>query len=67
MPHIKDYNDFFNDHEDEQERKTRRFPVCVDCDEVILDEECYEFDGDLICEDCLCKYHKKRTEDKLLW
>jgi hypothetical protein len=30
---------------------------------VILDEDCYEFEGDLFCEECLCKYHKKKTED----
>ena len=64
---MKDYNDFFNDHEDRQEKKAERFPKCFDCGEVILDEFCFEFEGDLFCEDCLCKNHKKRTEEKIEW
>ena len=63
---MKDYNDFFNDHEARQEKKAERFPKCFDCGEVILDEFCFEFEGDLFCEDCLCKNHKKRTEDYIL-
>ena len=60
---MKDMLDFFNDHDAAQERKKGRFPKCFECGEVILDEECYEFEGDLFCEECLLKYHKKKTED----
>lgn len=60
---MKDMLDFFNDHEARMERKAERFPKCFECGEVILDEDCYEFEGDLFCEECVCKHHKKKTED----
>ena len=46
----------------EEARWLAKRPVCYECEEPISDEECYEFDGNLYCPECL-KNHKKWTED----
>ncbi len=38
-------------------------PRCSECDNPIQDEECYEFNGELICKKCLNDNHRKRVED----
>lgn len=40
-----------------------RLPLCSECENPIQDEHCYEFNGELICEDCLHTNHRKHTED----
>ena len=47
----------------EQARKLERLPVCVECDEPIQDDYCFEIDGELICAECLVRNHRKYTED----
>ena len=42
-----------------------RLPVCDECGNPIQDEEYYEFDGTLICEECLIDNHRKRVDDYL--
>ena len=64
MPDIKDYNDFFNNHDAEQERALDLLPKCYECGQPIQDEECYELDEErLVCPECLERFYKKRTED----
>lgn len=41
-------------------------PMCEECGHHIEDEHCYEFNDVYICEECLDKNHKKRTED-VVW
>ena len=31
-------------------------PICSVCGEYIQDDTCYEFDVDLVCQDCLREY-----------
>lgn len=47
----------------EQARELKRLPVCVECDEPIQDEYCFEINGELVCKDCLIRNHKKDTDD----
>ena len=58
-----DNYDAFCRHDAEQERALRKLPECSECGEKIMDEECYEFNGELICPTCLRDYHRKHTED----
>lgn len=45
------------------EKRLARLPRCSECDHPIQDETCIEFNGELICEDCLENNHRKRVED----
>lgn len=60
---IPDYHDLWRAHEREQAKELERLPVCYECDEPIQDEVCYEFDGELLCLECLKDNHRRRTED----
>ena len=53
---MKDYNDFFNDHEDRLERELRRRPVCECCKEHIQDEKFYYICDTYICLDCIDEF-----------
>ncbi len=43
----------FQIHEDEQEEKASKCPVCCECGETITDDFYYMFDGEIYCEGCL--------------
>lgn len=43
--------------------KLESYPICAECGEHIQDEECYEIDGKLICEQCLKENYRRWTED----
>ena len=49
----------------EREKRLVVCPRCSQCDEHIQDEELYNFDGELVCRDCVGDYidekYKKRT------
>ena len=47
----------------EQQKKLDRLPICCECDEPIQSDACYEFNGELICPECLVENHRKRTDD----
>jgi formylmethanofuran dehydrogenase subunit E len=53
----------FNRYEAEQARMLERLPKCSECGEPIQDEDCYEFNDELICEECLKDNHRKQVED----
>ena len=44
-----------------QEREMARYPICAKCGERILDEFCYEEDGEYFCDDCFDKLHRVET------
>ena len=60
----------FNRHDAERERRLIRFPKCDCCGERIQDDDLFDFDGELICPECLPDWlnesHKKRTVDYIL-
>ena len=53
----------FYQYDAQQQAELDKLPVCSECDHPIQSETCYEFDGGLICEDCLENNHKKWVED----
>ncbi len=53
----------FARHDAEQARELAKLPVCAECGEPIQTEECYEINDELICPECLERYHRKRVED----
>lgn len=61
--YIPDNYDRFEMHMAEQERELDKLPECSECGEKIQTDECYEFNDELICPDCLKNYHKKWVED----
>jgi formylmethanofuran dehydrogenase subunit E len=58
-----DNYDAFCRHEAEQERALAKLPECSECGHPITSEECFEFNDELICPDCLNDNHKKQTDD----
>lgn len=58
---VADYDRF----DAEQTKELERLPRCSECDQPIQGEECWEFNGELICEECLNDNHRKSVEDFL--
>ena len=46
-------------HDAEQERWLNKRPVCCECRGHIQEEHLFDFDGDLVCENCLPDYAKR--------
>ena len=63
MLYIPDNYDKFQEYEYEREARLEELPVCSECDEPIQTEECYEFNDELICPDCLKDNHMKWVDD----
>ena len=64
MPdYIPDYTEQFNRYEAERESAISHYPKCDYCDEPILDDYLFDFDGDLCCHACLEEHFMKCTED----
>lgn len=53
----------FHSYDAEREAELSKLPRCSECDERIQTDECYEFNGELICLDCLEKNHRKWVDD----
>lgn len=53
----------FDLYEAEREKAVNKLPKCVECDEPITTEECYEINDELICPECLKNNHRKFTDD----
>lgn len=53
----------FARHDAEQARELEKLPICAECGEPIQTEECYEINDELVCPDCLERYHRKRVDD----
>lgn len=54
----------------ERERRLAKRPCCAKCRENIRDDELFNFDGDLVCPECvgewLDEHYKKRTTDYIV-
>ena len=50
-------------YDDEKEQRLAERPVCVECDEHIQDDFCYEINDELICPTCMEELHRKAVED----
>lgn len=40
-----------------------RLPVCSECDKPVASDFFYEINGEVICPECMEKYHKKEVSD----
>ncbi len=56
MPYTDDPIADFNSYERAQEKALARCPVCVCCKERIQEDELYDFDGELVCPECVRDY-----------
>lgn len=54
-------------HEDRLYEALIQRPKCCCCEEPIQDDDLFDFDGELVCPECVIDYindnHKKRTVD----
>lgn len=53
----------FDLYEAEREKAVNKLPICVECDEPITTDECYEINDELICPECLKNNYRKFTDD----
>lgn len=51
--------------ERERERQLMSLPVCEECHERIQDEDYYDVDGEILCENCMKKRYRRFTADLL--
>lgn len=49
--------------ETEQEAQYEKLPKCDECGEAIEDEYLFDFGGDILCEDCMCRLYRKSVDD----
>lgn len=56
------YRDFLR-HDAEQEKLLERLPICDSCGEHIQDDYLFEVDGNLLCEECMIREHRRDVED----
>lgn len=60
---MKDNLDFWQDHDDAQERALSRLPKCSVCKDPTQDDFCYRINGKFICDDCLYKKFRVSVDD----
>lgn len=53
----------FARHDRGKERQLAKLPVCEDCGEPIQDEDYYDVDGEILCEECMKRKYRRKTED----
>ena len=53
----------FDLKEQEEQKWLDKLPKCAYCGEPIQSEQCYVFDGDIFCPECLTEHHRNNTED----
>lgn len=49
--------------ERERERRLEMLPCCEKCCERIQDEDYYDVDGEILCEACMKRKYRRKTED----
>ena len=49
----------------ERERRLARLPICegYKCGKRIQDEDYYDVDGEILCEECMKRKYRRKTED----
>lgn len=64
MPmNVPDNYDQWEANEARKQRWLDSLPKCDHCNNPIQDEELVDFDGFLICHECLKNHYTKRTDD----
>lgn len=49
--------------EREREMRLLTLPVCENCHKRIQDEDYYDVDGEILCEECMKRKYRRKTED----
>ena len=60
---IPDIYDQWESHEREQERQLERLPYCDYGRHRIQDDDYYDIDGEILCEECMKRKYRRKTED----
>ena len=53
----------FDRYDRQQERQLENLPLCESCGERIQDEDYYDVDGEILCEECMKRKYRRKTED----
>ena len=65
MPFTDDPVADYLHHDAQQCQELEELPECSECGEKIQDEYLYEVNDELICEECMNRFHRKPIEDYL--
>lgn len=57
----RDAYDLWSRHQSKIEEEQEKLPKCCECDQPIEDDNCYKFENDLICPQCLNENHRRST------
>ena len=60
---MMDNYDLWAIHDAKREAEREKLPRCVCCNETIMEDTCYVINDEVICEECLNTYFRKRIED----
>ena len=62
---IPDNYDMYEHREIDLERRLARLPICegYKCGKRIQDEDYYDVDGEILCEECMKRKYRRKTED----
>lgn len=55
--------DDFDRLDRKQAEHEARLPVCDECKERIHEEDYYDIDGEILCEECMKRRYRRSTED----
>ena len=55
--------DDFDRLDREQAMYEERLPVCDECHNRITENDYYDVDGEILCEDCMKERYRRSTED----
>ena len=58
-----DPEDDFDRLDAEQARYEARLPKCEKCKQAIWDDDYYDIEGEILCEDCMKKKYRKNSHD----
>lgn len=61
MSRLPEPHELYDRHCAEQERLAKSRPICGCCENPILDDMCFEINGEYICEHCINEYYKVVT------
>ena len=53
----------FERYDAEQQRQLEKLPKCVGCGEPIQDDDLFDVNGDLFCEECMMATFKRSVEN----
>ena len=52
----------FERHDREQQKRLEQLPKCIECEEPIQDEHCFDIYGEIYCQECLINKFRKDVD-----